>query len=93
MQTRELRGWFVCCLILYVTEYPVTGNSNLAIHGSDRDLRITRSEQTWAERLRDSGLTRSATNQLGSSAISKLSDAEKKTAAQEQYSFETDSQA
>jgi hypothetical protein len=99
MQTRELRFCYVCSLILYLIGHPVTGNSKPATNGHGRDVRITRTEQTWAERLRDSGLTTTSTgssNRLGKSAlsaISKPSDDERRTSAQDKYAFETDSQA
>jgi hypothetical protein len=100
MQTREFRVWFASYLILYLLGHPVYGNSNPAIHESGRDVRFSRTEQTWAERLRgDPGLTKSTdSSQFETaipvrSAVSKLPDAERRITAEGQYSFETDSQA
>jgi hypothetical protein len=82
-------------LIPYLIGHPVTGISNPLVHGPERDVRIARTEQTWAERLRDSGSIRStgSSQEPVGSAISKLAGAERKSDVQDQYSFETDSQA
>jgi hypothetical protein len=77
------------------------------MRGSDRDGRIVRTEQTWAERLRDPGSAKSldsglglkvrlgseSSHKVGNPEISKPSGDEEIIASQGQYSFETDAQA